>query len=323
MRKWLPLVISIIVLLISASAVAKNYYRYTDQNGKLVVKDYLPTEAVKVGYDIISDTGRLIEKVAPALTKEQRIAENIRLEQLKEQEAERRKERRRDTLLLRQYQTVDDIERTKDSQTATLKINLRIINSHTKSLERKLQEQEARAADYERRGKTVPQNTLHEISAIKTQIAVNQESVNRYNQQIANVEEQFQKDRIRYQELKAEIFIENSLRDSNLIEVEDIFNCQTRISCDKAWSYAQIFALENASRALAIVTNTLIVSQKPQSENEIALTITRIPQKDETEAMNIVININCHASEKGTQLCQSKEVIAIKQKFIDYLSANS
>ncbi|NVK22993.1 MAG: hypothetical protein HWD86_10790 [Kangiellaceae bacterium] len=323
MRKSLSLAASIAILLISTSIEAKNYYRYTDNNGKIVVKDYLPTEAVKSGYEIISDTGRLIEKIAPALTKEQRIAENIRQEQLKEQEEKRREERRRDTLLLRQYQTVDDIERSKNSQTATLKINLRIINNHTKSLERKLEEQQKRAADYERRGRKVPQATLHEISAIQNQMDVNEESVARYNKQIADIEEQFQKDRIRFQELKTEIFVENSLRDPNTIEIEDIFNCETRLVCDKAWSHAQIFALDNASRPLSIVTNTLIVSQKPQTDNEIALTITRVPQKNEDEAMNIVINVDCNKSEEGNKLCQSKEVIAIKQKFIDYLSNNS
>ncbi len=323
MRKWLPLAICLAALLISTSLEAKNYYRYIDGNGKVVVKDYLPTEAVKSGYEIISDTGRLIEKIAPALTKEQRIAENIRQEQLKSQEAKRREERRRDTLLLRQYQSVDDIQRTKNSQTATLRINLRIINNHSKSLERKLLEQEKRAADYERRGKAVPQATLHEIAAIKNQMDVNVASVSRYNKQIADIEEQFQKDRIRFQELKAEIFVENSLRDPNVIEIQDIYNCDTRISCDKAWSHAQIFALDNASRPLSIVTNTLIVSQKPQADSEIALTITRVPQKNENEAMNIVLNVACNTSEEGKKLCQSKEVIAIKQKFIDYLSTNN
>ncbi|MRX27620.1 hypothetical protein [Kangiella sp. HZ709] len=323
MKKIFLVLLSTILLLASSSLSAKNYYRYTDADGKLVVKDYLPTEAVKVGYDIITETGRLVEKVPAALTREQRIAESIRQEQLKLQADKRRKERQKDTLLLRQYSTVDDIERTKKSQTSTLNINLRIIANHTNSLKRKLQEQEKRAADYERQGKAVPEMTLHEIAAIKTQISANNDSVERYESQIANIDQQFQKDRIRFQELKAELFVENSLRDVNDIDVQDIYDCADKISCDKAWSYAQIFALENATHALSIVTNTLIVSKKPRADNEIGLTITRVPQKNEVEAMNIVINVNCNPSEEGRKLCQSNEVIAIKQKFIDYLSANS
>lgn len=324
MRKWVSiLIISIGSLLFTQTSWAKNYYRYIDNNGKVVVKDTLSTEAVKKGYDIISASGRLIEKVPPPLTKEQRIAEKLRQDQLKAQAAERRKERQRDTLLLRQYQNVEDIERSKNSQVSTLKINLRIINSHTKSLERKLQEQEKRAANYERRGKAVPDATLHEISAIKNQITANEESVKRYNEQIKNIDVQFQKDKIRLQELKAEIFVENSLRDPNRIDVEDVYSCEDKVSCDKAWSYAQIFALENATHPLSIITNTLIVSQPPKAESEIALSITRVPQKGEPEAMDIVININCHSSEEGMKLCKSKEVDAIKQKFIDYLTANN
>lgn len=323
MRKWFPTILIISLLFFAQNTWAKNYYRYTDVNGKVIVKDRLSTDAVKRGYEIISDTGRVIQKVPPPLTKKQRIAEQLRQEQLKAQEEKRRKARQKDTLLLRQYKTVEDIQRTRNSQTSTLKINLRIINNHTKSLERKLQEQQAKAADFERKGKTVPDVTLHEISAIKNQIAANAESVERYNNQINDIEEQFQKDQIRFQELQAEAFVENSLRDQNLLEVKNIFTCLDRIQCDKAWSYAQIFALENASHPLSIITNTLIVSRPAQADNEVALTITRVPKRGELEAMNVVIKVDCYSSEEGKKLCQSPQVSAMKQKFVDYLASNS
>ncbi len=323
MRSAVPFIFLISMLAFSHTVFAKNYYRYKDNDGKVVVKDYLPTEAVKRGYEVISDTGRLIQKVAPEMTREERRAEQLRQEQLATQAEQRRKERQRDTLLMRQYQSVEDIERTKTSQTATLRINLRIVDNHTKSLERKLQKQEKRAADYERRGRKVPEATLYEIAAIKNQLDANSDSVKRYNKQISDIEEQFQKDRIRFQELKAEQFVRNSLRDPNLVELNDVYNCDTQIQCDKAWSHAQVFAHKNASRPLSIVTNTLIVSQKPLAEDEIALTITRVPQKNEAEAMNILIAVDCHDSQEGNKRCAGSAVAAIKQKFIDYLTENN
>lgn len=323
MKHLITAVIIAFSLFIMNIAEAKNLYRYTDSSGKIIVKDYLPIEAVSVGYEVISDTGRVIERVSPALTREQKRAETVRQEQLKLQENKRLKERQRDTLLMRQYQTVSDIERTKKSQTSTLAINLRIVNNHTKSLNRKLQAQEKRAADYERKGKPVPEMTLHEIAAIKNQITSNEESVERYNNQIADIDKQFQTDRIRFQELKAEAFISDSLKDPNLVEVRDVFNCETKTSCDDAWGYAQIFAHKNSSRQLSIVTNTLIVSHKPLNEQQLALNITRVPDRSTPGAMNILIAVDCHPSKEGIEKCRGADVVALKQRFIDFLTQNS
>ncbi|WP_251358187.1 hypothetical protein [Kangiella sp. TOML190] len=319
--KRLTLLIAAFAIFQSPLVEAKNYYRYKDKAGNIVVKDYLPTHAVKAGYEVVNESGRVLEIVGPELTAKQKRLQAIRQEQLDAQAEARRKERQRDTLLLRQYQSVEDIERTKKSQTATLNINLRIVDNHTKSLKRKLEQQQKRAADYERRGKAVPEATLHEIAAIKNQITSNDDSITRYNQQINEIDAQFEKDRIRFQELKAEQYITESMRDPNQIDVKDIFACETRISCDKAWSYAQVFAHENASRPLSIVTNTLIVSRKPEYENEIALSITRVPNKETDEGMNIVMSIQCHPSESGQKKCGSSDVVALKQRFIDYLSS--
>ncbi|MHC9511479.1 hypothetical protein [Kangiella sp. M94] len=316
MKKSLLLFLSL--LLVNQVAFSKNFYRYKDSDGRLIVKDYLPTEAVTQGYEIINEEGRVLERVPAALTTEEKEAERIKQEQLDALKKKQMEERRRDILLMRQYKTTEDIQRTEKNQTAALRANIDLLNGHNASLTKKLEDLQSRAANFERQGKTVPQNTLKEIDATKSQIETNNASITRYKHKIEAIKQQFQNDLIRFKELQAEQLIERHRSNTGESAIGTVYSCTDKLSCDKAWKFAQIFAHENASNKLEIVTDTLIVSGKAQSENQISLSITRIPGAD--ESMQIVMEVNCHSSQAGTKLCASQEVTNLKAQFKDYLA---
>lgn len=316
MKKSLLLFLSL--LLVNQVAFSKNFYRYKDSDGRLIVKDYLPTEAVTQGYEIINEEGRVLERVPAALTTEEKEAERIKQEQLDALKKKQMEERRRDILLMRQYKTTEDIQRTEKNQTAALRANIDLLNGHNANLTKKLEDLQSRAANFERQGKAVPQNTLKEIEATKSQIETNNASIIRYNEKIETIKQQFQNDLIRFKELKAEQLIERRRANTGESTTESVYSCTDKLSCDKAWKFAQIFAHENASNKLEIVTDTLIVSGKAQSENQISLSITRIPGAD--ESMQIVMEVNCHSSQAGTKLCASQEVVNLKAQFKDYIA---
>ena len=316
MKKSLLLVLSL--LLVSQAAFGKNFYRYKDSDGRLIVKDYLPDEAVIAGYEVINEQGRILEVVPPEMTTEEKEAARIKEEQLEAQRKKQMEERRRDILLMRQYKTIDDIKRTEKNQTAALRANIDLLNGHIASLNDKLQELQSRAANFERQGKAVPANTLKEIDATKSQIQTNNASISRYEEKIKSIEQQFQSDLIRFKELQAQQLIERNRSGGDASNLGAVYSCPDRVSCDKAWKFTQIFAHENASNKLEIVTDTLIVTGKAQSENQVSLSITRIP--GESESMQIVMEVSCHSSEAGEKLCASQEVTNLKNKFVDYLT---
>ncbi|HEY9032224.1 MAG TPA: hypothetical protein VIM93_12745 [Kangiella sp.] len=316
MKKYLLLFLSL--LLVSQVALGKNFYRYKDSNGRLIVKDYLPSEAVTVGYDVVNEEGRVLERVPAALTAEEKEAELIKQEQMEALQKKQMEERRRDILLIRQYKTTEDIQRTEKNQTAALRANIDLLDGHNSSLTKKLEQLQGRAADFERQGKAVPKNILNEIEATKSQIETNKASIVRYEDKIKAIEAQFQKDLIRFKELQALQLIERNRSNGNSASNSSVYSCPDKPACDKAWKFAQIFAHENASNKLEIVTDTLIVTGKAQSDNQISLSITRIP--GEADSMQIVMEVGCHTSEAGTKLCSSQEVISLKNQFINYLT---
>ena len=86
----------------SAQAAA-NMYRYTDENGQIVISSTIPQEATKRGYDILSNNGRVIETIPPAPTEEEiaaREAEKQRQKELAEQ-------REQDRALLKRFSHPD------------------------------------------------------------------------------------------------------------------------------------------------------------------------------------------------------------------------
>lgn len=311
----------VIFALLANPASAKNYYKYTDANGNLVIKDYLPNQAIATGYQVLNENGRVIENVPAVLTDEQQKLENVKQAQLAEQNKKRQEQKRFDRQLLRQYNSVADIERTEERQTTSLKINVDIVTNHTKALVEKQAELEARAANFERRGKTVPAILLKDIATVKEQIISNQKSHEQYLAKIEAISDQFRRDTIRFKELQAEQFVKRSHYDTDFQDADLIYSCDDKNVCNKAWRFAQIFAHENASRKLAIITDTLIVTEKPLQSNEIGLSITRLPSTD--DSMQIVLEINCFQSPEGKKICNSDSVTIIRQKFIDYLSRNS
>lgn len=309
----------ILTLAIAATAVdAKNFYRFKDSNGRLVVKDYLPNSALKSGYDVINESGRLVERVPPMMTDEEKQAERLRQEKLAEQQAKERKARLHDRMLMRQYRTIDDIKRTEENQTASLEINISILNGHNKTLEKKLTALQSSAADYERKGKAIPKSILNQIDATKEQINENNASLDRYHAQVEAISEQFKNDLIRFKELQAMRVVEQYTRDQTSMPTTTKIVCEDSRSCERSWKLAQIFAHENASNKLEIVTDSLIISSKPKTDDQLGLSITRIPDKE--DSMQIVLEVQCANNEAGEKLCKSSTIAELKQEFVQYIS---
>lgn len=315
------LLIILILLTLTPLAEGKNYYRYKDSSGQLVVKDYLPKEAVVVGYQVVNEHGRVLETVPALLTPQQQAVERIKQAQLAEQEEKRKEQRRKDFQLLRQYNTVEDINRAEANQASSLNININIVQSHSKALGNKLVDLQARAANFERKGKPIPKSILSEIEATDKQLAANDKSLEQYRMKIAAIQKSYSEDKVRFKELKAQQIIEQRNAEPGFVSSDVAYSCDNRDTCEKAWQYAQIFAHENASNKLEVVTDTLIITGKPQDENQIGLSITRSPGSDEN--MKIVLDLNCHNSTKGLQLCSSDQALVIRQKFVDFLAKNS
>lgn len=171
--KYLPIWCVVSALLcFSYSASAGVFYRYTDESGHTVMARTVPPHIVPSGYEVLSDKGRVIDVVAPALTEAEKKARDDLLAEQEREEQARKDRLEADRRLLRQYSGPDDavalmrrrigeIDSVIESRRATIEVAKKNIG-----------ELEEKAANFQRNGKSVPKIVLDQIAAEHNDIEV-------------------------------------------------------------------------------------------------------------------------------------------------------
>ncbi|MEM8769540.1 MAG: hypothetical protein AAGE43_19040 [Pseudomonadota bacterium] len=175
-RRSVALVLAGLCLTLALPASAGMLYRYINDKGYQEIGYTIPPHLVPKGYDIIDESGRLIERVPPQLSDEefrQQEARNHRIAQC--EDARQRVQRRYERL-----EDIDDAERQFEEQSEESLQNAVANLEYSESELSKLQEQ---AAVRERAGRTIDRK-LHDA------IAESEQNVDSHQMRIKQIEAQ-------------------------------------------------------------------------------------------------------------------------------------
>ncbi|QBM18257.1 hypothetical protein MARI_23970 [Marinobacter sp. JH2] len=162
-----PVLAGLITLgLLTSASLQAGMYRYTDNNGQLVISNTIPQEATKRGYEIISDRGRVIETIAPAPTAEELAAREAAKERKQQQEAQLEQDR----LLLKRFSHPDQAVRAMHRKVQELEGLISLKRGNISVLTSQLDNEQRRAAEMERAGRNVPDATLKKIYRLEGQV---------------------------------------------------------------------------------------------------------------------------------------------------------
>jgi len=314
-KTWIT--IGLISLLASSVLEAKNFYRFKNTNGSVEIKDKITREMEMVGYDVISETGKLLKHVEPTKTLAQLEADRLRKIEQRNKEIEFQQQLRHDADLLRQFSSIGDIIRNRDSQLLALEQRIRIQNSKRNLLHLQLEDQQQQAATYERLGQKVAKSLLNDIQASQDQIVNNELNTTFLEKEKIRVEKSFERDIIRYKDLES---VRMALRkDAKEKEGTEpvIYSCPDMKACNRAWQLAQIYARDNSTGKIEIITNSLILTSRPETPSDIALSFSRIPAPD--NKMQIVLEVSCSPEEAGVAFCKTPQLKGIRKNYLDYL----
>ncbi|MFD3299393.1 DUF4124 domain-containing protein [Aquipseudomonas alcaligenes] len=176
------------------ASFAAEFYRYVNDKGVTVLDRLgVPPEYIEKGYQVVDEQGRVVREIPPAPSKEER------LRQLKE-----KAKVKSDTQLLRIYSEPADVDRARDRKLAELDGVIGVANSNLSSLRTQQANLQARAAEYERSGRQVPEHLLVQIDNIKAEQAGVEQDIQRYQQSRKEAEASFAADRARLVELRGE-----------------------------------------------------------------------------------------------------------------------
>lgn len=183
----------------SAQAAA-NMYRYTDENGQIVISSTIPQEATKRGYDILSNNGRVIETIPPAPTEEEiaaREAEKQRQKELAEQ-------REQDRALLKRFSHPDQAVKAMHRKIRELEGLIQLKRGNISVISSQLDNEQSRAADMERAGREIPEAMLEKIRRLEAQIRDIEREITSQTQEIEELRQAFEADIERLEEVTGE-----------------------------------------------------------------------------------------------------------------------
>jgi hypothetical protein len=150
-------------LLFAAPAESKEerpaYYRYVNDQGVKVMDHSIPPSFSQRGYEVLNSTGRVIKVVQPALTESDIKALEARQAVKEEYE-----------VLARRYSSTNDIEEAKLRQLERLDANISLVRGNINNLKRQIDGIGAKAAEFERAAKPVPQTLLDSLAKTKNEL---------------------------------------------------------------------------------------------------------------------------------------------------------
>ena len=184
---------SLLLIALPLAGQAAELYRYLDRNGTLVIdRQGVPPEYAGKGYDVLNEQGRVIRKVAPALS----AAELDR-------QARERQQAVVDGQLRKLYSNVEDVDRAKARKLTELDGLMQIKKANleaTRQLQSQLMQQ---AAVQQRNGQALPADLQARLDAAAADQLRLQADLQRYAELRTSTSAAFDADRARMQRLEA------------------------------------------------------------------------------------------------------------------------
>ncbi len=189
---------AVLAAVIGVAATAEaGMYRYKDDNGRLVISNTIPQEATKRGYDILNNSGRVVETVAPAPTEEELAAREA--EKQRQKALERQQEQ--DRQLLKRYSHPDQAVRAMHRKIRELEGLIQLKRGNISVISSQLDSEQSRAADMERAGRTIPDATLEKIRRLESQIRDLEREISIQTREINELKADFEADIERLEEV--------------------------------------------------------------------------------------------------------------------------
>lgn len=307
-------------MVMSSEVVAAKFFRFLDENGKLVVSSTLPPDVSQKGYDIVNEMGVVLKTVAPRKTEQQLLEELRNKARLEKEKQLVREQQQLDSILLNSYTDISDIERARDSEITAKERDIMLLKQNIRRLTRLLEDTQTRAARDERLGRPLSKALLNEVRGFKNRIAAEGKEVLNIVEQKSRINERYSSSIIRFSELKAAEQLkkyrpgELLSEDSNTV----IYQCSTDEQCETAWQLALRYASDNSTTELAWANEITIMMRKPRKDKDISIIITRI-QGRKGNKTSLILEVRCNKTQAGEQLCKSQAVREIEKGFIPYL----
>ena len=173
------------MVLISHSALADQFYKFKDKSGRIQIQDSIPSEYVKYGYIIVNDRGITVE-IVPS-EREQRkklIANKLRRNETAIAEREKAEKKERDERLFHSFSSAEEIRQAGNNKILIVQAQIDTTAKHVEAFVKnlaKLDEHRAAGGDVDEEG----------VAKLRKSVAQNKAFIERKRQEQNNIREEY------------------------------------------------------------------------------------------------------------------------------------
>ena len=318
------LFIIFLTLLMNGELVfAKNLFRWVDEQGNVRYSDQVPPDQVKHRRESLNGNIRVVDTVNKEKTKTQLELEKRLLLLRAQQEEIINRQKAHDRVLLSTFRNVDDMRMSLKSKMQALAGQKSMLNGNLQRVEKQLQQQQKRAAQYERDGKKVPIKFLKSISASKEQIDLATFEIARHIEKEETIKKEFERDIERFlfltQSNGESTELSRKTGENKAANVLGLYICETLEQCDRAWGRAKQFVLDFSTTRMDSETDKLILGQAPSRDTDLSLSVSRMDMGKEKQ--QLFLDIRCRKSSLGKELCEGEKAEKIRHSFSNYIKS--
>ncbi len=302
-----------------ANTVTAKTYHWVDDQGKTHFSDKVPPDQVKYQRETLNKNGQVTGTLDRAKSQVEYEQEQ-RMDALrKEQEKLISKQSAEDRVLLSTYRSMDDLNLTLNGRMQALDAQRRVAEGNLKRLQRQLESQQKKAAEQERNGQKVSKSLLNDIQSSEQQIKLSTNEISNHINKKNQIKAEFEANIERFKFLTQSKSAGSAITTNSvpIAELAGLFNCSNQAECEKAWGYAKNFVERYSTTPITSSTDQLILSSEPAKENDLSLSVSRMQVSQEQQ--KLFLDIRCHHSNMGAELCESKAAADIRSAFKPYL----
>jgi len=304
----------------SGTVLAKKMYRWVDDQGNTYFSDQVPPDQTKHRRDLLSRTGRVVESTEKAKTKEQQDFEARLAELRRAEEKLIQRQRTHDRVLLSTYRTKDDLIASVEVKMQSLETQKKALEGDLKRLIQQIEEQQKKAAAFERNGEKVPKELLDHIHSSQQQIQQARLAISDHVTKQSQAKKEYDANIERFLFLTQTYNYGARSKLASIKEANELglFYCENDRQCNKAWEIARAFVEFYSTTAPDVFNDKLIMNRPPATDTDLSLSLSKIPINEND--YQLFLDILCRDSLPGRELCASQRVKDIRSAFRPYVN---
>lgn len=187
----------VLLLLMPGSPAFAATYKWVDENGVTHYGDSIPPEYRDRASTEMRKDGVIIRRNSPTLTPEQRKAQEAELVKRKEE----MEEQRRDSILLKTYTSVDEIDLARDRNLQQIELSIENAKAQLKTLHGDLDASRKQAKAYTLNEQSVPEQLQADIEYLERNTQNMEVDILQKRTEAKQIRARFEEDKKRYIEL--------------------------------------------------------------------------------------------------------------------------